>query len=52
MATDPVDADLRDWVSTHSPFTPDAAAGIHTLFSPRHGLAPLGWYAKEFGTGD
>jgi phosphatidylserine/phosphatidylglycerophosphate/cardiolipin synthase-like enzyme len=51
LSTDPVDTDLRDWVSTNSPFDPAASAGIHTLFSPRHGLAPLQWYATEFGTG-
>jgi hypothetical protein len=44
---------LRDWVSTNSPFDAvDASAdGIHTLFSPRHGLAALNWYAERFGGG-
>jgi phosphatidylserine/phosphatidylglycerophosphate/cardiolipin synthase-like enzyme len=51
LSTNPMIGDLRDWVSANSPFTTDLPAGIHTLFSPRHGLAPLGWYANEFGTG-
>jgi phosphatidylserine/phosphatidylglycerophosphate/cardiolipin synthase-like enzyme len=24
---------------------------VHTVFSPRHGLDPLNWYATEFGSG-
>ncbi len=55
LAADPPTVDgLRDWVSVHSPFDEQvleaAAPGIHTLFSPRHGLAPLRWYADRFGT--
>lgn len=54
LAPDPEPTALRDWTSTHSPF--DAAAlgagGIHSLFSPRHGLAPLNWYAELFGGGN
>jgi phosphatidylserine/phosphatidylglycerophosphate/cardiolipin synthase-like enzyme len=47
----PETPDLRDWVSANSAFDPDAMSGegIHTLFSPRHGLAPLNWYASRFG---
>jgi phosphatidylserine/phosphatidylglycerophosphate/cardiolipin synthase-like enzyme len=43
--------DLRTWVSDHSPFAVDAPLqpGIRTVFSPRHGLAPLKWYASQFG---
>jgi phosphatidylserine/phosphatidylglycerophosphate/cardiolipin synthase-like enzyme len=54
LESDP-DADaLRDWVSESSVFDPDDAStdGIHTLFSPRHGLAPLDWYAERFGAAD
>lgn len=44
---------LRDWVGANSPFDATAASadGMHTLFSPRHGLAPLKWYAERFGGG-
>jgi phosphatidylserine/phosphatidylglycerophosphate/cardiolipin synthase-like enzyme len=53
LEQNPKGDELRDWVSTNSPF--DAAnagaAGIQTLFSPRHGLAPLKWYATRFGGG-
>lgn len=50
LAADPIAAPLKAWVSTNSPFTPstDAAAGIHTVFSPRTDLAPLDWYAQSF----
>jgi phosphatidylserine/phosphatidylglycerophosphate/cardiolipin synthase-like enzyme len=53
LEPNPKAATLRDWISSNSPFdAADAGAdGIHTLFSPRHGLAPLNWYAKEFGGG-
>ncbi len=51
LEPNPEAADLRDWTTANSPF--DASEldkdGIHTLFSPRHGLAPLDWYAKRFG---
>ena len=42
---------LRDWTSANSLFDANAlsANGIHTLFSPRHGLDPLQWYSTEFG---
>ncbi len=48
---DPDVPTLRDWVRPHSPFDPatlTASPAIHTLFSPRHGNAPLAWYAKRF----
>ena len=45
---DPELAPLRDWVSEHSPYDP-GAGGIGTVFSPRHGLAPLQDYATRFG---
>jgi len=54
LEQDPELVDLRDWSTAESPF--DAAAlegqGTHTLFSPRHGLAPLTWYARQFGGPD
>ena len=51
LEQDPELADLRDWSTVNSPFDAAdlAAHGTHTLFSPRHGLAPLDWYAQEFG---
>jgi phosphatidylserine/phosphatidylglycerophosphate/cardiolipin synthase-like enzyme len=51
LSADPEPKALRDWVAANSPFDADAvsANGVHTLFSPRHGNAPLGWYAQEFG---
>jgi phosphatidylserine/phosphatidylglycerophosphate/cardiolipin synthase-like enzyme len=52
LATDPLTAPLRHWVSTHSGFDPDQLAqpGIHTLFSPRDNFNPLDWYAHQFAT--
>jgi phosphatidylserine/phosphatidylglycerophosphate/cardiolipin synthase-like enzyme len=42
---------LRTWTSANSVFDPTPAAGsIDTVFSPRHGVAPLAWYADRFGT--
>jgi phosphatidylserine/phosphatidylglycerophosphate/cardiolipin synthase-like enzyme len=51
LAADPVLDDLRDWTSANSVFDPHAVAaeGVHTVFSPRHGFAPLDWYAQQFG---
>jgi hypothetical protein len=51
---DPEQAPLRDWVSDKSPFDPDAPAapGVETIFSPRHGLAPLRSYAARFGAAE
>ena len=50
LATDPQGRDLRAWMGANNAF--DVAtvttAGIHTVFSPRTGLAPLNWYAQEF----
>jgi phosphatidylserine/phosphatidylglycerophosphate/cardiolipin synthase-like enzyme len=53
LAGDPELDALRDWCSQNSAFdeTHVATDGIHTLFSPRHGLAPLRWYAQQFGSG-
>ncbi len=53
LEPDPEAEDLRDWASANSLFNPGelVTAGIHTLFSPRHGLAPLRWYAERFGAG-
>ena len=51
LLDDPEQVPLRDWVSDKSPFDPGAppAPGIQTIFSPRHGLAPLRSYAARFG---
>lgn len=51
LEPDPDVVDLRDWCSANSPFDAGAlqAHDIHTLFSPRHGLAPLNWYSQRFG---
>jgi phosphatidylserine/phosphatidylglycerophosphate/cardiolipin synthase-like enzyme len=50
LATDPQGRDLRAWMGANNAF--DVAtvttAGIHAVFSPRTGLAPLNWYAQEF----
>jgi phosphatidylserine/phosphatidylglycerophosphate/cardiolipin synthase-like enzyme len=53
LSGDPELPAMRDWSSTNSPFDAQVVAtdGIHTLFSPRHGLDPLDWYASEFGGG-
>jgi len=52
LVDDPDTGPQRDWVDANSPFDPAALqpAGIHTVFSPRHGLAVLDWYAGRFGT--
>jgi phosphatidylserine/phosphatidylglycerophosphate/cardiolipin synthase-like enzyme len=52
LAGDPDVDSLRDWVSANSPFDAGSlgSPGIHTLFSPRHGLDPLNWYADRFGS--
>jgi phosphatidylserine/phosphatidylglycerophosphate/cardiolipin synthase-like enzyme len=51
LSGDPEVDTLRDWVSANSPFDAGSLAspGIHCLFSPRHGAAPLTWYADRFG---
>jgi hypothetical protein len=50
LATDPQGRDLRTWMGANNAF--DIATvttdGMHTVFSPRTGLAPLNWYAQEF----
>ena len=53
LAGDPETDPLRDWITPNSPFDEDELTkdGIHTLFSPRHGLDPLKWYARRFGGG-
>jgi hypothetical protein len=49
LASDPNIDDLRDWTARQDPFPPPAPApDIATIFSPRHGLGPLDWYAEEF----
>jgi phosphatidylserine/phosphatidylglycerophosphate/cardiolipin synthase-like enzyme len=50
LAGDPVVGDLRTWVAANNDFDTSElqGPGIHTLFSPRSGLAPLLWYAQEF----
>lgn len=51
LEADPELVDLRDWSTASSPFDAGAleAHATHTLFSPRHGLAPLTWYSEQFG---
>lgn len=51
LEPDPELGPLRTWNSANSPFDPATItnAPISTLFSPRHGLGPLNWYASEFG---
>ncbi len=50
LATDPQVQDLRTWMGGNNSF--DIAAvttpGVHTVFSPRSGIAPLNWYAEQF----
>jgi phosphatidylserine/phosphatidylglycerophosphate/cardiolipin synthase-like enzyme len=52
LSADPTKSDLQAWCATNSPF--DAAAieapGVHTLFSPRKGLAPLNWFGDKFAS--
>ena len=53
VSADPdVDA-LRDVVSADNPFSVGSppAGPVSAIFSPRHGLDPLRWYAQEFGGG-
>lgn len=47
LASDPAIEDFRDWTSAQDPFPPPVS-NTATIFSPRHGLAPLDWYAEEF----
>jgi phosphatidylserine/phosphatidylglycerophosphate/cardiolipin synthase-like enzyme len=51
LSGDPLVDPLRDWVSANSPFVKASPPGdgMRTLFSPRHGTDPLGWYATAFG---
>jgi hypothetical protein len=50
LATDPPRDDLRAWVGANNGFDPSGfdAGSIHTVFSPRTGIAPLTWYAQRF----
>ncbi len=49
---DPLRHVLQAWTDEHSPFDAGSLgdAGIHPLFSPRHELDPLDWYAANFAT--
>jgi len=51
LEPDPLTPPLQDWITTNSAFDAGTAgaAGTQTIFSPRHGLDPLNWYAHEFG---
>ena len=50
LATDPQVKDLRTWTGANNGFdvATMAASGVHTVFSPRSGLAALNWYAQQF----
>jgi phosphatidylserine/phosphatidylglycerophosphate/cardiolipin synthase-like enzyme len=50
LATDPLGRALKAWMGANNAFDIAAmtGAGIHTIFSPRTGLAPLNWYAQQF----
>jgi phosphatidylserine/phosphatidylglycerophosphate/cardiolipin synthase-like enzyme len=50
LSADPETGELRAWMAANNSFDGGAlqAAGIHTVFSPRTGLAPLTWYAQQF----
>jgi PLD-like domain len=49
LAQNPSIDDLRDHISAQHPFpAPEPQPDIATIFSPRHGLAPLRWYAEGF----
>jgi hypothetical protein len=49
LSGNPAIDDLRDWTEQQDPFPPpEPASGTATIFSPRHGLAPLRWYAEGF----
>jgi phosphatidylserine/phosphatidylglycerophosphate/cardiolipin synthase-like enzyme len=51
VSSDPEVDGLRDTVSADNPFsdTDPPAASLSPIFSPRHGLDPLRWYAQLFG---
>ncbi|HEX6934587.1 MAG TPA: phospholipase D-like domain-containing protein [Streptosporangiaceae bacterium] len=50
LSADPQVTVLRTWMGANNAFdvAAVAAAGVHTVFSPRSGLAPLNWYAQQF----
>lgn len=50
LSGDPAVRDLRTWMAANNGFDSGGLqlAGVHTVFSPRTGLAPLTWYAQQF----
>ncbi|MGH2580071.1 MAG: phospholipase D-like domain-containing protein [Actinomycetota bacterium] len=48
LSGNPSTDELRDWVTDNDPFPPPGSAAVATVFSPRHGLAPLRSYADGF----
>jgi hypothetical protein len=50
LSADPQLNDLRTWMAAGNGFDSGAlqAPGVHAVFSPRTGLAPLTWYAQQF----
>ena len=50
LSGDPQVRDLRRWMAANNSFDGGRlqVSGIHTVFSPRTGLAPLTWYAQQF----
>jgi len=50
LSGDPQVRDLRRWMAANNSFDGGGlqVSGIHTVFSPRTGLAPLTWYAQQF----
>jgi len=51
VSGDPEVAPLRDVVAAENPFAAaqPPSGPMSVLFSPRHGLGPLHWYAERFG---
>jgi hypothetical protein len=50
LSGDPQVRDLRTWMGVNNSFDSGGLLlpGVHTVFSPRTGLAPLTWYAQQF----
>lgn len=50
LSADPEIPALRTWMAANNNFSSNEVqtAGVHTVFSPRTGLAPLTWYAQQF----
>jgi KAP family P-loop domain/PLD-like domain len=50
LSADPQVRDLRTWMGTNNSFDSGGLqpSGVHTVFSPRTGFAPLTWYAQQF----